>query len=50
LRVVAEGVETGAQCAFLRAEGCDAAQGFHMARPLPPGEFAALLKESRVTA
>jgi EAL domain-containing protein (putative c-di-GMP-specific phosphodiesterase class I) len=50
LRVVAEGVETGAQCAFLQTEGCDAAQGFHMARPLPPGEFAALLKESRVTA
>ncbi len=49
LRVVAEGVETGAQCAFLRAEGCDAAQGFHIARPLPPSEFAALLRESTVT-
>ena len=45
LRVVAEGVETSAQCAFLRAEGCDAAQGFHIARPLPPSEFAALLRE-----
>ena len=42
LRVVAEGVETDAQCAFLRDEGCDAAQGFHIARPLPPGEFATL--------
>jgi EAL domain-containing protein (putative c-di-GMP-specific phosphodiesterase class I) len=48
LRVVAEGVETGAQCAFLRAEGCHAAQGFHIARPLPAGDFAALLGESRV--
>jgi EAL domain-containing protein (putative c-di-GMP-specific phosphodiesterase class I) len=45
---VAEGVETGAQCAFLRAEGCHAAQGFHIARPLPAGDFAALLGESRV--
>ena len=50
LRVMAEGVETGAQCDFLRAEGCDAAQGFHMARPLPPDQFAALLRESRVAA
>jgi EAL domain-containing protein (putative c-di-GMP-specific phosphodiesterase class I) len=49
LRVVAEGVETDAQCAFLQAEGCDVAQGFHLAGPLPPGEFAALLKESRVS-
>ena len=50
LRVVAEGVETDAQCAFLRAEGCDAAQGFHIARPLPPNEFAALLKESSIAS
>ena len=45
LRVVAEGVETSAQYAFLRTEGCDAAQGFHIAKPLPPTEFAALLRE-----
>jgi EAL domain-containing protein (putative c-di-GMP-specific phosphodiesterase class I) len=49
LRTVAEGVETGLQSAFVRAEGCDAAQGFHIARPLPAGEFAALLSENRVT-
>ena len=35
LRVVAEGVETAAQCTFLQAEGCNAAQGFHIAPPLP---------------
>jgi EAL domain-containing protein (putative c-di-GMP-specific phosphodiesterase class I) len=47
LRVLAEGVETDAQCAFLRAEGCDAAQGFHIAKPLPADDFAALLRRSQ---
>ena len=46
-RVVAEGVETAAQCTFLQAEGCDAAQGFHAARPLIPGDVAALPTELR---
>jgi diguanylate cyclase (GGDEF)-like protein/PAS domain S-box-containing protein len=50
LRVVAEGVETGTQCAFLQAEGCDAAQGFHIAKPLPPGDFAALFTANRISA
>ena len=35
MEVVAEGVETHAQLDFLRAVGCDAAQGYHLARPLP---------------
>ena len=35
MEVVAEGVETQAQLDFVRAVGCDAAQGYHVARPLP---------------
>ena len=38
MEVVAEGVETWAQAALLEEMGCDMAQGFHFARPLPPEE------------
>jgi EAL domain-containing protein (putative c-di-GMP-specific phosphodiesterase class I) len=43
LKVVAEGVETNAQLARLRAMGCDAAQGFLIGRPLPAREFVQLV-------
>jgi diguanylate cyclase (GGDEF)-like protein len=39
LRVVAEGVETEEQLKFLVARGCDYAQGYLLARPLPPEEI-----------
>jgi diguanylate cyclase (GGDEF)-like protein/PAS domain S-box-containing protein len=39
LQVIAEGVETPAQAAFLRAEGCDQVQGFLYAKALPRAEF-----------
>lgn len=35
IRAVAEGVETPGQLETLRAMGCDLAQGYHFARPLP---------------
>jgi two-component system CheB/CheR fusion protein len=40
LRVVAEGVETEAQLAVLRAEGCEIVQGFLLHRPLSPDDFS----------
>lgn len=40
--VVGEGVETEAQRATLKGLGCDLAQGFLFARPLPPREVEKL--------
>ncbi len=44
LRVVAEGVETREELAFLRARQCEEAQGYYFRRPVPPGQFGILLK------
>ena len=41
LKVVAEGIETAEQMALLRAQGCDAVQGWHIARPMPLPELLA---------
>lgn len=38
LTIVAEGVETALQSAHLRALGCRWAQGYHLGRPVPPGD------------
>ncbi|WP_461571949.1 putative bifunctional diguanylate cyclase/phosphodiesterase [Thiobacillus sp.] len=45
LTVVAEGVETEAQLAYLRANHCDQAQGYLFSRPLPPGECIKLMRK-----
>jgi EAL domain-containing protein (putative c-di-GMP-specific phosphodiesterase class I) len=39
--VVAEGVETEAQFAFLQSRGCDVFQGYLFDRPLPIEAFRA---------
>jgi EAL domain-containing protein (putative c-di-GMP-specific phosphodiesterase class I) len=44
LRVVAEGVETSEELAFLRAYRCDEAQGYYFSRPVPPEQFLQLLQ------
>lgn len=45
LSVVAEGVETPEQMERLREIGCDYAQGYYMARPMPCDQFEELLRE-----
>jgi EAL domain-containing protein (putative c-di-GMP-specific phosphodiesterase class I) len=44
LRVVAEGVETQEELAFLQARQCDEAQGYYFSRPVLPEQFAKLLE------
>ncbi|MGJ0517243.1 MAG: EAL domain-containing protein [Methylomicrobium sp.] len=47
-KVLAEGVETPAQMAFLKEKGCDMYQGFLGSHPLPVEEFTALLAAAPV--
>jgi len=43
LTIVAEGVETAEQEAFLRAHNCDEIQGYLISKPIPADEFAGFL-------
>jgi EAL domain-containing protein (putative c-di-GMP-specific phosphodiesterase class I) len=43
-RVIAEGVETAEQVAFLQAHGCDEGQGYYFSRPVSAPHLARLLE------
>jgi len=43
LRVIAEGVETEGQMAFLRENNCDEMQGYHFSRPVPAHDIETLV-------
>lgn len=45
LKVIAEGVETEQQMAFLRQNNCDQVQGFLISRPLPAEQALQVLRE-----
>ena len=49
MEVVAEGVEIEEQETLLKEMGCDCAQGFHFAKPLPPQDIPALLSSYTLT-
>ncbi len=47
IKVLAEGVETVAQLAFLQEKGCDMYQGYIKSKPVPALEFVELLRNQQ---
>jgi diguanylate cyclase len=45
LHIVAEGVETRDQLAYLRLQGCDAYQGYLFSKPVPVHQLQYLLRD-----
>ena len=45
MQVIAEGVETAEQEAYIIAEGCHEGQGYYYSKPLPARELAVFLKQ-----
>lgn len=47
LSIVVEGVETKSQSDFLQSLGCRYAQGYYFYRPMPIGQYEALLRDEK---
>jgi len=47
MQVIAEGVETAEQEAYIISEGCHEGQGYHYSKPLPARELSAYLKQDQ---
>jgi EAL domain-containing protein (putative c-di-GMP-specific phosphodiesterase class I) len=48
IKVVAEGVETAGQLAFLNAQRCDSVQGYFLYRPLTEADMTEALNRNRI--
>lgn len=49
LKIVAEGVETAEQVAWLQKRGVQYCQGWHFAKAMPPQEFMQWLANDRIS-
>ncbi|HLA30008.1 MAG TPA: EAL domain-containing protein, partial [Pseudomonas sp.] len=47
MQVIAEGVETAEQEAYIIAQGCNEGQGYFYSKPLPARELTSYLKQAR---
>ena len=45
IHTIAEGVETAAQLAFLRLQGCDEVQGYYFSKPLTADDFETFVQQ-----
>ena len=50
IKVIAEGVETPDQLAYLREAGCDQYQGYHYSAPIPNDVFVAMMRDHQSAA